>query len=415
MQEQFPQEDDIQEGDIWEGPLDDNGAELPRFAARPPAGKKKKKIIVGALGAGLLALSVAGVGIGVAHANGASVPGLGLVASHNGGPGGSGDGHGPGRGPGGDLTVTGVSGQTITAKQRDGTAVTIKTTSSTVFSRAGKTVSLSAVSSGENVHVQGTKNSDGSITATRVDIELPGYRGQVTAVSGSTITVKDRNGTTYTIKTTSSTSFEMAGQSASLSDVKTGEQMSAEGTLNSDNSLNAETVQIELPGYRGQVTAVSGSTITVQDHGGTHTIQTTSSTKFTRGGQSASLSDVKTGDQIDAEGTLNSDGSLAAQVVQIELPHVDGQITKISGTIITIQERNGTAYTIKVSSSTTFTDDQTQNKLSLGDLKVGEEIHAEGTQNSDGSLAAISVVVGQNSPGDGGPDGDFGGSQSWNH
>jgi hypothetical protein len=343
MQEQFPQDEDMQEDDIVEGPLDDAGTELPRFASRPPAGKKKKKIIAGVLGAGLLALSVAGVGIGVAHANGVSVPGLGTVASHTGGPGGygPGDGHGPGRGPGGDLTVTGVSGQTISAKQRDGTSVTIKTTSSTVFSRVGKTVSLSAVTSGENIHVQGTKNSDGSITATRVDIELPGYHGQVTGVSGSTITVKDRNGTTHTIKTTSSTSFTIAGQSASLSDVKTGDQISAEGTLNSDNSLNAEAVQIELP-------------------------------------------------------------------------HVEGQITKISGTIITIQQRNGTTYTIKVSSSTTFTDGQTQNKLSLSDLKVGEEIHAEGTQNSDGSLAAISVVVGQHAPGDGGPDGDFGGSQSWN-
>lgn len=408
MHEQFPQEENIQKGNIVERPLEDQGAELPRFAVRLPAAKKNKKIIAGVLGTGLLALTVAGVGIGVAHANGVNAPALGTVASHNGG---SSDGYGSGHSSRGNLTVTGVSGQTITAKQSDGTAVTIQTTSSTVFTRAGKTVSLSAVTSGEQIYAGGTKNSDGSITAKYVAIELPSYRGTVTAVNGSIITLKDRKGTTQTIKTTSSTSFLLDGQSASLSDVKTGEQMSAEGTLNSDNSLNAETVQIKLPSYYGQVSAVSGSTITLKDRKGTsQTIKTTSSTKFTRGGQSASLSDVKTGDQIAASGTLNSDGSLNAQVVAIVLPHVDGQITTISGTIITIQERDGTTYTIKVSSSTTFTDGQTKGKLSLSDLKVGEEIHAEGTQNSDGSLEAISIVVGHHAP----KDGSSGGSQSWN-
>lgn len=233
--------------------------------------------------------------------------------------------------------MTGVSGQTITAKQQDGTTVTIKTTSSTIFTRAGKTMSLSTLASGKQIHVRGTKNSDGSITATHVDIELSGYYGQVTAVSGSTITVQSHDGTS-------------------------------------------------------------------------HTITITPSTTFTRGSQSASLSDVKTGDQIAAEGPLNSDGSLAARMVQIELPHVDGQITKISGTIITVQEHNGTTYTIKVSFKTTFTDGQTQNKLSLSDLKAGEKIHAEGTQNSGSSLGAISIVMGQHAPKDGGS----GGSPSWN-
>lgn len=334
MHEQFPQEENIQKGNIVERPLEDQGAELPRFAVRLPAAKKNKKIIAGVLGTGLLALTVAGVGIGVAHANGVNAPALGTVASHNGG---SSDGYGSGHSSRGNLTVTGVSGQTITAKQSDGTAVTIQTTSSTVFTRAGKTVSLSAVTSGEQIYAGGTKNSDGSITAKYVAIELPSYRGTVTAVNGSIITLKDRKGTTQTITTTSST-------------------------------------------------------------------------RFTRGGQSASLSDVKTGDQIAASGTLNSDGSLNAQVVAIVLPHVDGQITTISGTIITIQERDGTTYTIKVSSSTTFTDGQTKGKLSLSDLKVGEEIHAEGTQNSDGSLEAISIVVGHHAP----KDGSSGGSQSWN-
>ncbi len=78
---------------------------------------------------------------------------------------------GPGR-PGqcGSLTVSSVSGSTITAKAPDGTTVTIHTSSSTTYTRAGASVSASAVTTGSVIHVDGTRNSDGSITATRIDI-----------------------------------------------------------------------------------------------------------------------------------------------------------------------------------------------------------------------------------------------------
>ena len=80
-------------------------------------------------------------------------------------------GAGPGaRGQCGVLTVSSVSGQTIIAKQPDGTSVTIHTTSSTEYTKAGQSATASAVTSGAQIHVDGTRNSDGSITATRIDV-----------------------------------------------------------------------------------------------------------------------------------------------------------------------------------------------------------------------------------------------------
>lgn len=70
----------------------------------------------------------------------------------------------------GQLTVSSVSGQTITARAPDGSTVTIHTTSSTQYTSAGKSVSANAVKAGVQIHVDGTHNSDGSITATRIDI-----------------------------------------------------------------------------------------------------------------------------------------------------------------------------------------------------------------------------------------------------
>lgn len=235
-------------------------------------------------------------------------------------------GHGPMRR--GDLTVASVSGQTITAKQPDGTSVTITVSNSTQYTRAGKTVSLSAITAGETIHVMGQRNSNGAITATHIDIVLPRYDGQVTAISGSTITIKDRRGASHVIHTTASTTVRRAGQNASLSDIITGAQISAVGTKNSDGSLDAEAIVIVLPHAGGQIKSVSGSTLTLtdpRDSSATITIHVTASTRYvtvTQGSngpiQSASsFSALKVGVFVAVEGTKNSDGSLTAEVVTI--------------------------------------------------------------------------------------------------
>jgi len=82
----------------------------------------------------------------------------------------------PGSGPHGGqgqcdaYTVSSVSGQTITAKASDGSTVTIHTSSSTKYTKGGQSASASAVTAGSQIHVQGTKNSDGSINATQIDV-----------------------------------------------------------------------------------------------------------------------------------------------------------------------------------------------------------------------------------------------------
>ncbi len=68
------------------------------------------------------------------------------------------------------LTVSSVSGNTIVAKTASGSSVTIHTTASTRYTQAGKTVAASAITVGTPINVMGTHNSDGSITATSIDI-----------------------------------------------------------------------------------------------------------------------------------------------------------------------------------------------------------------------------------------------------
>src|SRR6266852_4249197 len=68
------------------------------------------------------------------------------------------------------LTVSSVNGNTIVAKTSSGSSVTIHTTASTQYTQAGKTVAASAITAGTHISVMGTHNSDGSITATSIDI-----------------------------------------------------------------------------------------------------------------------------------------------------------------------------------------------------------------------------------------------------
>src|SRR5262249_45911860 len=98
------------------------------------------------------------------------------------------------------------------------------------------------------------KESNGTYSIDSVAIVLPHAGGEVTAVSGSTITVKDRDGNSVTIKVTGSTTYDVAGATAKLSDIKVGMFLVAEGTKSSDGSLTATSVRAGDhggPGGRG--------------------------------------------------------------------------------------------------------------------------------------------------------------------
>jgi len=300
----------------------------------PPAPRRPTRVprwlVIGGLG---LAFAFA-MGLGVIIGSGVlptfANAGLAGAPRHSAfgllGPGFADHGGGYGRG----LTVTAVAANSISATAIDRTGattnVTVNTTSSTQYQRLGKTVDRSTITAGTKIHVQGTKNSDGTITATRVEIVVPSYYGTVTGVNGGDITIKnDKDSTTHVIHTSSSTSFTRGDASLSLSAVTTGSEIAAAGTLNSDNSLNAEVVRIILPHAGGKITAINGSTVTVQARRGTTTIHLSSSTTYktvTKGTNgptetAASASDLAVGKYIVAEGTRNSDGSVNAETVHI--------------------------------------------------------------------------------------------------
>lgn len=284
---------------------------------------------------------------------------------------------------------------------------------------------------------------------------LGGPGGKVTAISGGTITVQRggpaANGATSTVTVSGDTTYlvSSAGKLSlgALSDITVGSTIRAEGTADSGGNVTALLVSIMAPQADGQVTAVSGNTITIQGRGpagqgATQTVTVGSGTQYVTGdptsSTAASLGAVTVGMHIHAEGTLNGDGSFAATLVRIEQPKAtssaapsaapssapssappvaggkegrghagpevadhgprgDGTVTAVSGSTITVQaggpNAGGATSTVTVTSSTVYligSPDQLK-KGSLSDVQAGMRIHIEGNADSSGNVTALVV------------------------
>lgn len=154
---------------------------------------------------------------------------------------------GPGRGFGG-ITITAISGSNISLETKDGWTRTITVDSGTAYTKSGTTIALSDLKVGDEIRFRQTLESDGTWTIDAIAVIPPHVGGKVTAISGSTITVEQRDGTSATIRVTAETTYRVAGtDGAALSDVTVGMFLAAEGTKSSDGSLTATAVHAVDP------------------------------------------------------------------------------------------------------------------------------------------------------------------------
>jgi hypothetical protein len=161
-------------------------------------------------------------------------------------------------------------------------------------------------------------------------------------------------------------------------------------------------------GTGGEVTAIDGSSLTVQTRDdATVTVTTTNSTTVmlaeTR--SEGSLGDIQVGDKIGVQGQKNDDGTVNAQNIVI-LPRGDvagGKVTAVDGATITVDNPKDGTTTIVTNSDTQFKVGP-DGEGSLADITTDNFVMALGEKQDDGSLVARQVMIGK--PGmRGGPDG----------
>jgi hypothetical protein len=244
------------------------------------------------------------------------------VYAHDGG-GGPGGG-GPGGGPGGGITISAMNGSQLTLTTPDGWTRTIDATGVTIMNGTA-TAALGDLKVGASISLQQSRNFDGSVTITEIDIVAPDAEGTVTAVGDSSITVKTADGASLTINVTSSTTYTINGTTGALGGITVGNVVHADGTANADGTFTATSVHVQPASLRGTVTAVGASSITIADaSGATATINVTSSTTYRNSAGSATLADVTVGSVVSAQGVRTSDGSLNATSVGIGTDLRDG-------------------------------------------------------------------------------------------
>jgi hypothetical protein len=144
---------------------------------------------------------------------------------------------------GGVISALGTN--SITLKDRDGNATTYTTSSTTTYFEGKTAATVAALAVNEQVFLELSTTSPQTVT--KVDIRLVRFAGAVTAVSGNTITIAGRHGTTSTVVVSSTTTYTSGGAASTLAAVIVGASICATGLpAASAGTLDASTVSILL-------------------------------------------------------------------------------------------------------------------------------------------------------------------------
>jgi hypothetical protein len=278
---------------------------------------------------------------------------------------------------------------------------TVAASSTTVFTPA-----CSAIIVGAMVDAEGARQPDGSLLASKVDVEAAHaeIKGSVLAITGGTcgannlaFTVAITNPVgTKRVQTNASTFFK-----PSCSAVVAGAEVEVEGTLQPDGSIVAMKIDVEESeieaDIEGTVLAITGGTcgannlafsVTVTNPAGTKLVHTSASTMF-----KPSCGDVAVGAKVDVEGLLEPSGSVLARHVEIEHGTGGGGGTAIDlrGTISGLASTAGCpVISFNLGATPVRSQASTMFKPSCGALKNGDSVDVKGTMVS-GSLVASKI------------------------
>jgi hypothetical protein len=200
-------------------------------------------------------------GGGQAAASGSPGPDKGPREGHGFGPGGFGPGgFGPGIGgfgrllpgfldPGkgdrgfGRITISAISGSSLSLRTDDGWTRTITIAPDTTITRGGAAATAADLKVGDAIRFRETKNADGSFTIRSIDVALPRTVGTIQSVGTSSITITDRDGASVTVHLGPGTTYRVQGAAdATAASLAKGMVVLVVGERRADGSIDATSV-----------------------------------------------------------------------------------------------------------------------------------------------------------------------------
>jgi hypothetical protein len=225
--------------------------------------------------------------------------------------------------------------------------------------------------------------------------------GKVTAVSGDNITVTDPEGFTRAILVSGSTTYSQGGATETIAAVIVGSKIFAQGTVDT-NGTTLDALSIDVAGGTqshmgfdwGVITAVTSSSVTIESHSGTSTTfsyaTTTPISAIGHDKITLSSADLVVNEHAGVE--FGSSATTTATGIWVELAHISGVVTVVSGDNITISDHQGFTRLILVGGATTY--NKAGSPGALVDVVVGARIRAEGLVDANGTtLDALSVDI----------------------
>jgi hypothetical protein len=226
-------------------------------------------------------------------------------------------------------TVSSVDGDTVTITGKDGSTYKIDGSKTKPTRRLGGAMDNADIQVGDSLTVSGTVADDGTVTPTSVrdtsvEAKSLSYSGTVTALGDSSFTFQTKARGTLTVSYDSSTSILLNGKADTIADLAVGQTVTMTGTLNTTSKTIAATkvnmiIKTLAITVSGTVQSVSGSTLTVLDKSNvTYTIDASKArVQYKNGKKAADLTIVQTSDSVTVTGKHQSgSNNVTASVVR---------------------------------------------------------------------------------------------------
>lgn len=307
-------------------------------------------------------------------------------------------------------SVTAVNGSNFTLLTKNRGSQTINTTSSTTFKENGITsASISNVTVGENVETYGVWDSTNSTVAAAgvtIVVKTETITGALTAINGTslTVTTSSTSPTVYSVDASNVKKVDRRfGAQTDLTALQVGDTLQIRGVVNG-SSVIASTVrdmslQARYGTFVGSVTSISGSSFALQSKDrGSQTINTTSTTIFKQGSQTATISNLAVGQTVTVSGVwdrTNSNVTANRVTIKVSSLGITGVLQSISGTTLTVLSNSttstpGTTYTVDASKSTFYYKGYKKGDITI--LQTNDQVNVRGQMISGTSSITASYV-----------------------
>lgn len=170
--------------------------------------------------------------------------------------------------------------------------------------------------------------------------------------------------------------------------------MAAPATSNAASHAAAKPHRQAKDVFRGTVTAISDTQITIRNRGGkSETFLRTEKTKVFKGHDAASWSEIEVNSQVGVR-YAEQNGKLYALRVQIGAAHVAGKVESVNGNLVTIKGKDGKDVRITVSANTKIVEGRkgSRKPASLKDIHAGDRLAAAGAWDKSGTFDAALIL-----------------------